>query len=171
MSRLDAFFGRIQSAGIDLALGFGLNFSSSLSAVRNPTTKYIDVSVASDSLDPTHLATPVSGFNVPVVLRAAFTAGGGGADDVEVLTDAPYGFRILDVAVLVSTADSGDTVQLRSESGGAGSALSSAISVGATGTARNSDTETRTVAAGGDVYLRRTSDVCAGEVVIWAVRT
>lgn len=45
MSWLDALLGRIRSAGVDLALGNGLNFLSPLTATRNDSTGFVDVAV------------------------------------------------------------------------------------------------------------------------------
>jgi hypothetical protein len=172
MSRLDAFFGRIQSAAVDLALGFGINFSTGLSAVRNPTTKFIDVSVADESLGAAQLAPPAADLAVPFVIGpVAFTTVIGGADDVLIYGDAEFGFKILDVTVHLTTNPAGQTVQLRTATGGGGSALSSSFPTDNTGTIRNNDTQTRNVVAGGDIYMRRSTGFPGGTVWILAVRT
>lgn len=43
MSWLDALLGRIRNAGVDLALGSGLNFLAPLIAARNPSTGFVDI--------------------------------------------------------------------------------------------------------------------------------
>jgi hypothetical protein len=174
MSRLDAFFGRIQSAAVDLALGFGLNFTSGLSAVRNPTTKFIDVGVADGSLGAAQLAPPAADMGVPFVIGPISFALTfvGTPHDTLILSDAPFGFTILDVVVHVNAAtDPAITATLRTATGGGGSVLSSTMALNATGTFRNNDTQTRTVNAGGNIYLRRSTDVDQGSVYILAVRT
>ena len=56
--------------------------------------------------------------------------------------------------------------------GGAGSALSDALSVNATGVIYNTTiTGTGTVAAGGSLVLRRSDRACAGEIVVFLVKT
>lgn len=113
------------------------------------------------------------GRAVPFVIRVVVTAGAAGAaDDVTIYNaNAPFAFRIIDVIWLDSTAIALSTVQLRDTSGGGGAALSSALTAAVTGTARNNDTATRTVAAAGSVFLRRSDRGVAGEVIIYAVRT
>ena len=110
---------------------------------------------------------------MPFTIRVAFAAGGGGsADDVTIYAAAaPFAFRIIDVTVLVATAVGGSTAQLRDTTGGGGATLSSSLSTAATGTVRNADTATRTVASAGSVYLRRSDNGVAGEIIIKAVRT
>lgn len=169
---LDAVLGRIKNAGTDIALGFGINFNSGLRARLNPSTKFIDVDLRESAVAPEHLAPATTGFGVVLVKRVAFDAGvTDGPDDVEIMLDAPFNFRIEDVVVLITTADAGGSLQLRSEPDGDGSALSSAMLGDSTGTVRNDDTETRLVVTGGNIYLRRSTDLIEGEVVIYAERT
>ena len=96
----------------------------------------------------------------------------GSADDVTIYSgDAPFAFRILDVTLLTSTLIALSTAQLRDTAGGGGAALSSAMTTAVVGTARNNDTATPTVAANGSVFLRRSDQGVAGEVIILAVKT
>lgn len=122
---------------------------------------------------PRNLAVSASNIAVPFSIRVSCTAGTpGSADDVTIYNaNAPFAFRILDVIWLDSTAIALSTVQLRDTSGGGGAALSSALTAAVTGTARNNDTATRTVAANGSVFLRRSDRGVAGEILIVAVRT
>jgi hypothetical protein len=176
MSRLDAFFGRIQAAGVDLALGFGLNFAGGLTATRNASTKFTDVTLADGSIEAAQLAAPADDLAVPFVIGPvsfSLTFAGVPVDDA-VLASAPFGFKILDVTILATASlNPAATAQLRTASGGGGSALSSSIAMPdvAGGTYRNNDTQPRTVAAGGSIYLRRSTDVTGGTVHILAVRT
>lgn len=66
MSWLDALLGRIRSAGVDLALGNGLNFLAPLVATRNESTGFVDVS-------QTPLASSTSIVVGSDVQRAALT--------------------------------------------------------------------------------------------------
>jgi hypothetical protein len=174
MSRLDAFFGRLRAAGVDLALGFGINFSGGLTATRNASTKYVDVTIASDYLAAENIAAPADILAVPFIIGPVGLAlsFSGTPNDTLILSDAPFDFKILDVSVAVSAAvDPSVTAQLRTATGGGGSVLSSLITLSATGTFRNNDTDLRTVAAGGSIYMRRSSDVSQSAVYILAVRT
>lgn len=169
---LDALLGRISDAGTTLGLGYGINFNSGVRARLNPSTRFVDIDLRDEAVTPTQIAIGTTGFSVALVKRVAFAAGiGGAADDVAIMLDAPFNYRILDVVIPVLTADSGDTLQLRSATAGGGSALSSVLSGGATGTVRNNDTQTRIVVEGGNVYLRRSTNLIAGEVIIYAERT
>ena len=105
-------------------------------------------------------------------IRVGLSSGGtsGTADDVTVYSAAaPRDFRIIDCWLIVSTAVVGSTVQLRTASAGGGSALSSALSSGATGTARNNDTATRSVSAGGSVFVRRSDRSVTGSIYLLVV--
>lgn len=121
------------------------------------------------------LATVDAAGAAPVfVIRKAFTAAGpGAADDVTIYNAAaPYAFRIVDAHVVVATAISAKTAQLRSAAAGAGSALSDAFDCGATGVVRNAAiTASSTVAAGGSLYLRRSDNGLAGEIFITCMKT
>jgi hypothetical protein len=125
------------------------------------------------TVTPAKLAVLASSIGAVFTIFVTATAGTpGSADDVTIYSsNAPFAFRILDVTWLDSTAIALATVQLRDTSGGGGSALSSALTAAVTGTARNNDTQTRTVAANGSVFLRRSDQGVAGDLVILAVRT
>jgi NAD(P)H-hydrate repair Nnr-like enzyme with NAD(P)H-hydrate dehydratase domain len=93
-----------------------------------------------------------------LMIYKSFAAGGGGApDDVTIYNaNAPFGFRILSVGVIVLTVVALSTVQLRSATGGGGSTLSGALSAAVA--LRVPDlvsTTTFTVAANGTLVLRR----------------
>lgn len=124
-------------------------------------------------IDPANLLPFTASRGVLFTVRVAATAGTpGSADDVTIYSaNAPFAFRILDVLWLDSTAIALSSVQLRDTSGGGGSALSSVLTAAVTGTARNNDTATRTVAAASSVFLRRSDRGVAGEIIIIAVRT
>ena len=120
---------------------------------------------------PAKLSASIT-FGVPFLITQPLTAGvAGTADDVTIYSaNAPFDFRIVDVWLLVSAAIGGSTVQLRSATGGGGSALSSALSSAATGTVRNNDTATRQVASGGSLFVRRSDRAVAGRILITALR-
>lgn len=114
------------------------------------------------------IAADPNGIAAMMILRVPFTAATtGSADDVTVLASAPFAFRILDTFIYVSTAKGSATATLRSAAAGAGSALSDALSVNGTGVVRNTAlTTSKTVAAEGALYLRRSDRDCAGELVL-----
>ena len=135
----------------------------------NPMTA-LSPSVPSSIL-PSQLAGSASdtlGMAALIMHRVAFTAGTtGSADDVTIRESAPFGFRIVDVILHVSTAKGDATGTLRSATGGGGSALSDALSVASTGVVRNTAlTASPTVAAAGAIYLRRYDRACAGQVIL-----
>jgi len=111
-----------------------------------------------------------------LVIRQPFVAAApGAADDVVIYNaNAPFGFRILDSQVLISTAIGGSTVQLRSATGGGGVALSDAFPSAAQGRLRDGATgianATKTVAIGGTLALRRSDRGAAGEVILFCTR-
>ena len=124
-------------------------------------------------VDPFFHGLETNSLATPFQIRVPFSAAAAGtADDVTIYNAAaPFGFRITDCHVKISTAIGGSTVQLRSASGGGGSALSSALSSAATGTARNNDTDSRSVSSGGSLFLRRSDRGVAGEITINCNRT
>ena len=105
------------------------------------------------------------------VVTAPFTAGvGNAADDVVITTNVPAACRIVDVKVIVTTVGAGDTVTLRDTAGGAGTALSDAVSTTNAGVIPWGVTALpAALAAGSAVYLRRTDNTTAGTVVITTV--
>lgn len=79
---------------------------------------------------------------------------------------APCKARLLDVFVDVTTANASETLTLRDTTGGAGNAMSSALSLGSAGRVREAaPTATATVASGGNVFLRRNTTVGVGRLV------
>lgn len=171
-SWLDAILGAVFSRGVSIPLGGGLNFTAPLTATKNPTTGVIDVVLPSASVDPDLLAVvDASGLAVPLVLRTTYAAGAAGtADDVTVLLSAPFSFLILDAWARTSTAIAASTVTLRSATGGGGSALTSDLSTAALGVDRNNANQPHTVAAGSNLYLRRSDRGVSGAIHILAYR-
>jgi hypothetical protein len=107
-----------------------------------------------------------------VVLRRTIAAGAGGAADDVTLTDhLPVGIEIVDVILHVATAGAGgSTATVRTAAGGAGTALSSALSTAATGVARSVLATAATAAGGAALYLRRSDNALAGFIDIVAIR-
>lgn len=116
-------------------------------------------------------SAPMSGL---LVIRKAFTAGGGGSADDVVLYNAtaPFGFRIVDVKLYVSTAVLLSTVTLRNATGGGGSALFAALSSATVGSLVLPTTESASasISAGGTLVLRRSDNGVAGELILYCVR-
>ena len=84
-------------------------------------------------------------------LHKAFSAPGAGGQDVTLLAanTLPNKLRVIDCFLQVGTSGAGVTATFRDQAAGAGTALSSALSLNATGTARNDDTASRLTAAPG----------------------
>jgi hypothetical protein len=127
--------------------------------------------LADSSVEPANLIASIT-FGVPFIVTQPLTGGvTGTADDVTIYNaDAPFDMRILDVWAVLSAGVLASTVQLRSASGGGGSALSSAIPSTTSGTSRNNDTATRQVAGSGSLFIRRSDRAVAGRILILAVR-
>ena len=111
------------------------------------------------------------GFASVGVLRVTFSAALSAADDITIFSsNAPFGFRILDVQVLISATVALSTVQLRSASGGGGTAYSDAFPSSSLGRKYDSGSVisnvTKTVAQNGSLYLRRSSGLVAGEMLV-----
>lgn len=123
------------------------------------------------TITPAKLAVVASNIAATFTIRVTCTAGTpGSADDVTIYSsNAPFAFRIIDVTWLDSTAIALSSVQLFSATGGGGTALSSVLTAAITGTARNNDTATHTVAANSSVFLRRSDQGVAGEIIILCV--
>jgi hypothetical protein len=168
----EGLLGRILSAGSEVPLGGGVDFRSGLYAEANAVTQLTEVGIDDNAVTPAMVAPEGSSMSVPVLFRVPFTAGvAGTADDVTVTLSAPFAFTVADAWVKVTTAIGGSTLTLRSASGGLGSALSSAMSSASAATVRNNDTEDRTVAANGSVYLRRSDRGVAGVLYVQVVKT
>ena len=132
-------------------------------------------SLPSATVTPTMVAvfgTPTN-TGVTFVVYVSYAAGAGGsADDVTVFNaSAPFAFRILEAWQVTATAVALATVQARSASGGAGSALTTAMLASVTGKTSDNSTATTTVAASGSVFLRRSDSGVAGEFFCLCVRT
>lgn len=116
-------------------------------------------------------------FNVYVPCPSGGTAGT--ADDVTIWNaNAPFGLRILDAQLRVSTAVGGSSAALRTASGGGGSvvlpdpaASTQTFSTAATGVLEDLATATATVASGGSLFLRRSDRSVVGELVLQCIRT
>lgn len=114
---------------------------------------------------PTGITPEISGFGCDVTIAVPFVAGPGGApDDVIILAVVPFQVRILDAALLVSSAVIGASATVRNTIGGAGAALTTVLSAAATGTVRNNDTATRATSLG--LFLRRSDSAIAGTIVL-----
>lgn len=101
------------------------------------------------------------------VISKAFIAADQDTTLFAAATGAPCKFRLLDVFVDISTGNASETLTLRDTTGGAGNALSSAITLAATGRVREAaPTATATIAAGGNVFLRRNTTVGVGRLVV-----
>lgn len=125
---------------------------------------------------PVNLAAVASNIGALFAVRVAYVAAAAGtADDVTVYNaNSPFAFRILKAFFVTSTAIGGSTVQVRSASGGGGSALSDVFSSATTGentSTAGTITATATVAANGSVFVRRSDRGVAGEVILLCVRT
>lgn len=105
---------------------------------------------------------------VPVVVYAPIAAGiTGAADDVVVVESLPYACRIVNVSAVVTTIGAGVTWTLHDAAAGAGAALSDAISVAAAGVIPWGVTALpAALAAGDDIFVRRTDDTTDGALVI-----
>jgi len=174
-SWLDALLGQIFGGGVEIPLAAGVNFTSPLAAARNPTTNVIDVTLPAASITPASLAVESSGLAALFVVHKAFTAlAAGTADDVTVLSSAPFAFRILRTLPVITTAVAASSVRLRSASGGGGSALSSsfATDVATEDPVRSSPlTAFPSVALGGSLFLRRSDRGVAGALAVLCMRT
>lgn len=101
------------------------------------------------------------------VINKAFIAADQDTTLFAAATGAPAKFRVVDVFVDIATANASETLTLRDTTGGAGNALTSAITLAATGRVREAaPTATKTVAAAGNVFLRRNTTVGVGLVVV-----
>lgn len=116
------------------------------------------------AVQPLPIATP----GAIIYGRRGFSATGAAADDI-LIGASPSAFNMVAYEVLlqISTAVGGSTAQLRSDLGGGGLALSSAMSMAATGTVRNNDTTITPVPTGTLFYLRRSNGNTAGTVIIF----
>lgn len=114
-------------------------------------------------------AVDADGLAPTLAIRKAFTLGAS-TDQAIYASSAPFGFRILDVSLFVSTAQALSTIELRSAASGGGSALSDTFVTTTTGELRLAlKTATGTVATGGSLTVWRPSGGTGnvvGEIVI-----
>lgn len=171
---LDALFGRVFNANVEVPLSGGLNFTGALEAALNPSSGVTDVGVGDNTLDPGHAAAAVAGLGAAFAISVLLTAGTPGtADDVTVFAaSAPFAFQILDCWGKVGTGISTKTATLRSAAAGGGSALSSALDFGTSSvTSRDNSGAAPSVSKGGSLYVRRSDRGVAGTVVILIQKT
>lgn len=104
--------------------------------------------------DPAYFL-PIGGrIFLPLVLEFAF--GGSTAQDVNLwINNFPLPLKIFDSLTQTTGTVGSGTVQLRSATGGAGTAYSSAMSTAAATTSRSTLTTLATVPVGGSLYLRK----------------
>jgi hypothetical protein len=138
-----------------------------------------DTQIADGAVKPWKLSLPdgAAGDNSGelgnvVVLRRTIAAGAGlQADDVTLTEHLPVGIEIVDVILHVATVGAeGSTATVRSATGGAGTALSSALATDAPGVARSTLATQATAASGAALYLRRGDNALAGFIDIVAIR-
>ena len=132
--------------------------------------------LANAIISPAKLAVIASNVGSTFSIYLAFAAGGGGAaDDVTIFNgDAPFAFRILKTLPYISTTVAVSSIQVRSATGGGGTALSSLFAA----TIATEDpvittpiAATTTVALNGSAFVRRSDSGIAGEVILLCVRT
>lgn len=170
---LDALLGRIRAAGADLGLGYGIDFKSGLSARLNPSTKFIDVDIAVDSLVSSQLSPGgPTGVAIPFLISNTFEAlTPGTADAVTVVDSDQPEIKIVDVWVEITTAANPSTVRLHSTASGASNTYSGSMNSSSTDVARNDGARTTDIVpAGGPVFMRRSDRGAAGTIHMLCVR-
>ena len=131
---------------------------------------------ATSTLDPSRFSilNVTTGGVAPVFKGIlTFAAGAAGARDVilfDASNPAPFGYRLLDVQLIVSTAVGGSSAQLRNVTGGGGSTRSSVLSTATTGMKRNDDTQTFTQTATQTLTLRCSDGGIAGTIIVTFLR-
>lgn len=111
---------------------------------------------------------------VPYMIVAPFTAGTPGtADDVVVTDTMPGKGTLIDVQMVLTTGVDGSTATFRDAVGGAGTALSNAIPTATAnqGSSRWNHTATPALAAGSDIYIRRSDRGIAGVAILTIMPT
>lgn len=126
------------------------------------------------SVTSAKLAPSAAGEAVPFVLRKAIAAGAtGAADDVAIIAEADGNMRIVDVQFRVTGGnDTNRTATLYDAiggAGGAGNALSDAFDCATTGRKEQAGASA-TIADGDALYLNRSHDAIAGELILTLVR-
>jgi hypothetical protein len=135
------------------------------------TDKLAAGAVTPTKLDPLDATVVDEGVHFTVMVP--FTAAAAGTpDDVTVYAgNCPSKRRYIDSLVKCTTAIGSSTGQLRSATGGGGSAISSAMSTGTTATSGRDvgggiTLAAQTIAANGDLYFRRSDRGIAGVLYI-----
>lgn len=137
--------------------------------------------------DPEQQSAPVVDAAIPMTQFGGIDAGGigtagsiyvafvvaatGAADDVTIHAGLPYGIRITNVRLKVTTAKAGATGTLRTAAAGAGTALSSDLATDAAVAVASTLNTSPTVAAAGALYLRRSDRDFAGHVIVDFIKT
>lgn len=137
-----------------------------IARIRFNTGKWIPVSrvIRPGAISP----SAASSLGLIIYGRRGFTATGAAADDVLIGSSGfPFGMVVYDAMLLVQTAVAATSAQLRDQPGGAGNALTSAMSTAATGTVRNNATTITPVPAGTLFYLRRSNGNTVGTAIIF----
>lgn len=111
------------------------------------------------------------GLAPALVLRKAVAAGSAGAaDDVAVVASVPAKMRLVDVQFRCTAGNAASrTAQLFDAVSGGGTALSDALDCATTGR-KEQATASKVLAAGSKVYLHRSHDAVAGELVLTLAR-
>lgn len=133
-----------------------------------------DALTAGAVTSPKLAAPDADGLAPQMTIRKLFAAAGPGvADDVVIYSaNAPFGFRVVDVKVLISTPIAAATVTARNGLAGGGSALSDDLAAATVGTRRDLLlTATETVPINGTLVLRRSDNGVAGEVIVTIAKT
>jgi hypothetical protein len=170
---LDALLGRIRSGGVALTLGYGLDFKGGLRAALNPSTKFVDVTLAEQGVGVANLAPEAAGVAPVFVLRIPMTAGTPGTADDVTGSAAPAACRVLDKWADVTTAIGGSSLRVRDAAGGVGDTLSGTISSATQGEGIRASSlfaGQTTLAAGEIPYVRRSDRGVAGTVYLLCER-
>lgn len=131
--------------------------------------------VDANTITPAKLAVLASNIAPVVAVFFSIAAGAGGAaDDVTLFSSAiPHNLRWIEWRPIITTAVALATVEVRSASGGGGSALSSVFVAATAGEAAISAswTATATSASGTSAFLRRSDSGVALDLVGYYVKT
>lgn len=152
--------------------------------IRSITSSTARVRVGTD---PSQASSPTGLNSLPLSQSAGIDAGGigtagsiyvafaalttGAADDVTIHAGLPFGIRITNVTLKVTTTKAGATGTLRSATAGAGTAYSSDLATDAAVAVASTLNTSPTVAAAAPLYLRRSDRAFAGHVIIDFVKT
>jgi hypothetical protein len=128
----------------------------------------------STQVEPINLSTAdaISG-DVPFAKVIDFSSSGGGAArDLDVWTaNCPFSVEIVDFTANVTANGGSSTFQLRTATGGGGTAVLGAINSGTTGRSAHAGiTAGATIAADGTLQIRMSDGNAAGQAIIWMRR-